>query len=113
VASLISNIDAAQPVTLAIVLPLCFLSGVFIPILELPHWLIDIGKIFPVHALADALLAAYNPHTAGSGLRWGDLAPSPPGARPDSSSPYAASAGYRAAAESLAAESLTGPAFPA
>jgi ABC-2 type transport system permease protein len=74
VASLISNIDAAQPVTLAIVLPLCFLSGVFIPILELPHWLIDVGKIFPVHALADALLAAYNPHTTGPGLRWGDLA---------------------------------------
>jgi len=59
---------------LAIVLPLCFLSGVFIPILELPRWLIDVGKIFPVHALADALLAAYNPHTAGPGLRWGDLA---------------------------------------
>ena len=74
VASLISNIDAAQPVTLAIVLPLCFLSGVFIPILELPHWLIDVGKVFPVHALADALLAAYNPHTSGSGLRWGYLA---------------------------------------
>ena len=74
VASLIRNVDAAQPVTLAIVLPLCFLSGVFIPILELPHWLIDIGKVFPVHALADALLAAYNPHTTGSGLRWGDLA---------------------------------------
>jgi len=74
VASLISNIDAAQPVTLAIVLPLCFLSGVFIPILELPHWLINVGKIFPVRALADALLAAYNPHTTGSGLRWGDLA---------------------------------------
>jgi len=73
-ASLISNIDAAQPVTLAIVLPLCFLSGVFIPILELPRWLIDVGKIFPVHALAGALLAAYNPHTTGSGLRWGDLA---------------------------------------
>ena len=63
-----------QPVTLAIVLPLCFLSGVFIPITELPHWLIDAAKIFPVHALADALLAAYNPHTTGSGLRWGDLA---------------------------------------
>jgi ABC-2 type transport system permease protein len=73
VASLISNVDAAQPITLGIVLPLCFLSGVFIPILELPHWLINVGKIFPVHALADALLAAYNPHTTGSGLRWGDL----------------------------------------
>jgi hypothetical protein len=35
---------------------------------------IDAGKTFPVHALADALLAAYNPHTTGSGLRWGDLA---------------------------------------
>jgi ABC-2 type transport system permease protein len=74
VAGLISSIDGAQPVTLAIVLPLCFLSGVFIPILELPHWLADIGKIFPVHALADALLTAYNPHTTGSGLRWADLA---------------------------------------
>ena len=28
VASLVGNVDAAQPVTLAIVLPLCFLSGV-------------------------------------------------------------------------------------
>jgi ABC-2 type transport system permease protein len=74
VASLIRNVDAAQPVTLAIVLPLCFLSGVFIPVLELPHWLIDVGKIFPVHALADALLVAYNPHTVGSGLNWADLA---------------------------------------
>ena len=74
VASFITNIDAAQPAVLAIVLPLCFLSGVFIPILEPPRWLIDVGKIFPVHALADVLRAAYNPHTAGPGLRWGDLA---------------------------------------
>jgi ABC-2 type transporter len=68
VASLIRNLEAARPVILAIVLPLCFLSGVFIPILELPAWLIDVGKIFPVHALADALLVAYNPHTVGSGV---------------------------------------------
>jgi ABC-2 type transport system permease protein len=73
-ASLVKKADAAQPVVLAVVLPLCFISGVFIPISELPRWLIDISKIFPVHALADALLAAYNPHTAGSGLRWNDLA---------------------------------------
>lgn len=74
VASLIKSRDAAQPMVLAIVLPLCFISGVFIPILELPRWLIDIGKVFPVHALADALLAAYNPHTAGTGIKWVDLA---------------------------------------
>lgn len=74
VASLVKNVDAAQPVVLATILPLCFISGVFIPILELPRWLIDVGKVFPVHALADALLAAYNPHTVGSGLDWVDLA---------------------------------------
>ncbi len=73
-ASLIKSTDAAQPVVLALVLPICFISGVFIPILELPHWLIDISKVFPVHALADGLLAAYNPHTRGGGFNWADLA---------------------------------------
>jgi len=72
-ASLVSNADAAQPVVLGLVLPLAFISGVFIPILELPRWLIDVGKVFPVHPLAAALLTAYNPHTVGSGLSWGDL----------------------------------------
>jgi ABC-2 type transport system permease protein len=74
VASLIGNVDAAQPVTLAIVLPLCFISGIFIPAGELPNWLVDIGAVFPVRPFAAALLAAYNPHTTGSGLRWSDLA---------------------------------------
>jgi ABC-2 type transport system permease protein len=71
---LIRNVDAAQPVILGIVLPLCFISGVFIPISELPAWLARIGYVFPVHPLAAALLEAYNPHTAGSGLNWGYLA---------------------------------------
>ncbi len=74
VASLIRNVDAAQPVILGIVLPLCFISGVFIPVSELPSWLAYIGYVFPVHPLAAALLAAYNPHTTGSGLVWGYLA---------------------------------------
>ena len=74
VASLIGNVDAAQPVIQAIVLPLSFISGVFIPIAVLPAWLADIGKVFPVQHLVAALLAAYNPYTTGSGLRWGDLA---------------------------------------
>ena len=74
VASLIRTVDAAQPVVQAIVLPLSFISGVFIATSELPAWLADIGKVFPVEHLVAALLAAYNPHTTGSGFRWGDLA---------------------------------------
>jgi ABC-2 type transport system permease protein len=73
-ASLIGSVDAAQPVVLATLLPLSFISGVFIAASALPAWLADIGKAFPVQPLAAALLAAYNPHTTGSGLRWGDLA---------------------------------------
>ena len=56
-----------------IVLPLYFISGIFVPISELPSWLLH-QHVFPVHPLAAALLAAYNPYTTASGLRWGDLA---------------------------------------
>jgi len=73
-ASLIGSVDAVQPVALATVLPLSFISGVFVAASELPSWLADIGKVFPVQPLAAALLTAYNPHTTGSGLEWGDLA---------------------------------------
>jgi ABC-2 type transport system permease protein len=56
------------------VLPLSFISGIFIATSELPGWLAGIGQVFPVEHLAAALLAAYNPYTTGSGMRWGDLA---------------------------------------
>jgi len=73
-ATLIRNVDAVQPVIWATVLPLSFISGIFIATSELPSWMADIGYVFPVHPLAAALLEAYNPHTTGSGLNWGYLA---------------------------------------
>lgn len=73
VSTFIKNAEAVQPVIQAIILPLCFISGVFIPVAVLPKWLGDIGKVFPVHALTAALLSAYNPHTMGSGLSWSDI----------------------------------------
>ena len=72
-ASLIRNQDAAQPTTQAVMLPLYFISGVFIPTSQLPHWLGDIGKVFPVRHLAQALLVAYDPHTRGAGFAGWDL----------------------------------------
>jgi ABC-2 type transport system permease protein len=71
--SVIRNDDAVQPITQAIMLPLYFISGVFVPVSGLPAWLNDIAKIFPVSHLASALLVAYNPHTTGAGFAWGDL----------------------------------------
>jgi ABC-2 type transport system permease protein len=73
-ASLIGSADAVQPAVQALILPLCFTSGVFIPAAELPHWLIDLSNAFPVRPLAAALLAVYNPHTRGSALHLTDLA---------------------------------------
>jgi ABC-2 type transport system permease protein len=71
--SLIRTEDAALPATQALLLPLYFISGVFVAVPVLPPWLADIGEIFPVRHLANALLAAYNPHTTGLGFAGPDL----------------------------------------
>jgi ABC-2 type transport system permease protein len=73
VASLIHDQDAAQPVTQGIMLPLYFVSGVFVAVSTLPRWIVDAGAVFPVRHLAAALLTAYNPHTRGTGIAAADL----------------------------------------
>ena len=42
--SLIRNEDAALPTTTAITLPLYFISGVFVAVTALPHWLADVER---------------------------------------------------------------------
>ena len=70
---LVRNVDAAQPVMMMVTLPLFFISGVFVAVTVLPHWLADVGEIFPVRHLANALLVAYDPHTTGLGFVGLDL----------------------------------------
>jgi ABC-2 type transport system permease protein len=65
--------DAAQPTVQAIMLPLYFISGVFIPNINLPVWLRDVAKIFPVQHLADGLHHAFDPATRGVGIVWSDI----------------------------------------
>lgn len=72
-ASVIRNQDSAQPITQAVMLPLYFISGVFVAVSVLPHWLVDLADVFPVRHLAAALLTAYNPHTMGAGFAGTDL----------------------------------------
>ena len=71
--SFIHNEDAALPTAMAFTLPLYFISGVFVAVTALPHWLAGVGDVFPVRHLANALLAAYNPHTTGLGFAGRDL----------------------------------------
>ena len=69
----IHSADAAQPMVQAIMLPLYFISGVFIPNVNLPTWLRDVARVFPVQHLADGLHHAFDPTTHGSGIVWSDL----------------------------------------
>lgn len=73
VASLIRNQDAAQPIVQAAMLPLYFISGVFVAISLLPKWLVNVANVFPVRHLANALLTAYSPATTGAGFSGRDL----------------------------------------
>ena len=69
----IHSADAAQPMVQAIMLPLYFISGVFIPNVNLPNWLRDIAEVFPVQHLTDGLHHAFDPGTQGAGIVWSDL----------------------------------------
>jgi ABC-2 type transport system permease protein len=70
----IGSADAAQPMVQAVMLPLYFISGVFIPNVSLPTWLHDIARFFPVEHLANGLRHAFDPATTGVGIVWSDLA---------------------------------------
>jgi ABC-2 type transport system permease protein len=69
----IPNADAAPAVVNASILPLLFLSDIFIPIQDPNAWYVTVARIFPVYHFAQAMKAAYFSPT-GSGFEWGDLA---------------------------------------
>ena len=69
----VPNAEAAPAVVNAIILPLLFLSGIFIPIDSTsPVWIRTIGAVFPVRHFADAMRASFygSPFT----FEWFDVA---------------------------------------
>ena len=56
----IPNADAAPPIVNATVLPLLFLSGIFIPLgNNAPQWMVVVGNVFPVKHFAEAMRAGF------------------------------------------------------
>ena len=74
ITALIPNADAAPSITNGTILPLLFISDVFIPLSDPPEWLDFVGDLFPVKPFAEALQTAFNPYTTGSGFEWDHLA---------------------------------------
>lgn len=72
-ASFIRNEDSAQPIIQAVILPLYFISGVFVPKDQLPGALRDVASVFPVSHLDNALFKAFDPAATGSGIAGTDL----------------------------------------
>jgi ABC-2 type transport system permease protein len=70
---LISSLDAAPAMTNALVLPLYFVSGVFVPFKQLPTGIQSVAELLPVQPFVDALRIAFDPHTSGAGIAGGDL----------------------------------------
>ncbi|MGE3985376.1 MAG: ABC transporter permease [Dehalococcoidia bacterium] len=74
ITSVIPNADAAPAVVNASILPLLFISNIFIPTSNAPGWLNDFASVFPVAHFASALHRAFDPFVTGSGLDFKDLA---------------------------------------
>lgn len=75
VTAIIPNPDASPAVTNATILPLLFISDVFIPLEEAPGWLKSVAGVFPIRHFSNALITAYNPsgQASGSGFEPRDL----------------------------------------
>jgi ABC-2 type transport system permease protein len=73
-AAVIPTAEAAPAVTNATVLPLYFLSGVFIPQNEIPDGVLNFADAFPIRHFFEAMFTAWDPNTTGAGFEWGHLA---------------------------------------
>ena len=70
--SVIPNADASPAIVNASILPLLFLSGIFIPIQDPNAWYVTVAKLFPVYHFAEAMNSAYF-SVSGSGFEGQDL----------------------------------------
>ena len=58
--AIVPNAEAAPAVVNALILPLLFLSGIFIPLgTDAPEWIKVVGNIFPVKHFGEAMLGSF------------------------------------------------------
>jgi ABC-2 type transport system permease protein len=69
ISSVIPNADASLPIVNAVILPLLFLSGIFIPLIDAPAWMTWVGRIFPISHFLTGMQAGF----LGGPFSWGDV----------------------------------------
>lgn len=74
IAALIPNANSAPAVANAAILPLAFISDVFVPIEDPPRWLDLLGDVFPLKPFVTAFQDCFNPFVDAPAFSWGRLA---------------------------------------
>ena len=69
----VPNAEASPAVVNVLILPLLFISDIFIPLQDAPAWLTTFADVFPVGHFASALHAAFDPFETGAGFEPVDL----------------------------------------
>lgn len=73
ITALIPNEDAAPPIVNALILPLSFVSDIFVPTADVPEWLRRLADLFPLKHIANAMSTAFNPPASRNGWETVDL----------------------------------------
>lgn len=66
VTTIVPNADAAPAIVNASILPLLFVSDVFIPMQDPPAWIDTVGNLFPIRHFSEALQRAFFPPAGGA-----------------------------------------------
>jgi ABC-2 type transport system permease protein len=69
------TVDAASTIAPFSVVILAFVSGVWIPVDQLPHWLEQVGRVFPLFHLSLGLQSTLSPEASGIGLEGDNISP--------------------------------------
>ncbi len=73
VCSSVKNAESSPAIANAVLLPMAFISGIFIPLDDAPDWLIILGDIFPLKHFVEPFGEAFNPLHQGAVLGWEHL----------------------------------------
>jgi ABC-2 type transport system permease protein len=67
------NAEQGQPLAQLTFLPVSFISGVWFPLTDAPHWLVSLAHVFPLYHIVNAFDACFAPQTQGAGFSPNDL----------------------------------------
>jgi ABC-2 type transport system permease protein len=73
-AAVVKTASSASAAANAIILPLAFVSNIFIQVDDAPRWIEVIGEIFPLKAFAEAFQDCFTPSVEAPAFNWASLA---------------------------------------